>query len=129
MTQISYDVVLFLYLYKNKLSGKTTMKKIFALFAALCTLSACVHKMDIEQGNIITQDRVNKLHPGMTVTEVKDVVGTPMLINTFDNNRIDYVYTYQPGRGERTEKYITLNFRNNRLQEISGNRYSQFINR
>ena len=107
------------------------MQKIFAflLLTIVCTLSSCVHKMDIEQGNIITQDKVNQLHTGMTESDVKNVMGTPLLLNTFANNRIDYVYTYQPGRGERMEKYLTLTFTNHRLNKISGNMYSQFMNK
>ncbi|EKD55332.1 MAG: SmpA / OmlA family protein [uncultured bacterium] len=105
------------------------MRKILLMLAIVCTLSACVHKMDIEQGNIITEEQVNKLHPGMSKDAVKEMMGTPVLMNTFADNRIDYVYTYQPGHGERTEKYITLNFKNGRLVKISGNMYSQFINK
>lgn len=103
------------------------MKKILSLLlcASFFVLSGCIHKMDIEQGNIITPDMVSKLHTGMSEEQVKNIMGTPMLLNTFDDNRIDYVYTYKPAHGEMTEKNITLVFRNHRLQQISGNMYSQ----
>lgn len=103
------------------------MKKIFLMLMSLFVLSACVHKMDIEQGNVITPEMVSKLHTGMTEEQVKSVMGTPMLLNTFDDNRIDYVYTYKPAYGKFVEKNITLIFRNHRLQQISGNMYSQYM--
>lgn len=103
------------------------MKKLLSLFAMVIVLSACVHKMDIEQGNVITPEMAGKLHKGMTETQVKEIMGSPMLMNTFNDHRIDYVYTLKVGHGTMSEKYITLIFRNNRLQDISGNMYSQYM--
>lgn len=97
------------------------MKKLTALLSLTLSLTACVHKMDIEQGNIITPAMVSKLHTGMSEDQVKAVMGTPMLLNTFDDSRIDYVYTMQPAYGQRTEKKVTLVFRNHRLQSIDKN--------
>lgn len=98
------------------------MRKILPLIAILFTLNSCslfhIHKMEIEQGNIITDDTINKLHLGMTQAEVKELMGTPVLLNTFKDNRADYVYTFKPGYGNMNEKYITLLFRNGRLSEI-----------
>jgi outer membrane protein assembly factor BamE len=74
--------------------------------------------MDIEQGNIITPDMTQRLHTGMTEYQVKKVMGTPVLVNTFSDNRMDYVYTFKPGRGKMTEKQITLVFRGGILREI-----------
>ena len=103
------------------------MKKILSIFITVIVLSGCVHKMDIEQGNVITPEMVSKLHNGMSEEQVKSIMGTPMLLNTFDDNRIDYVYTLKPAYGKLTEKNITLIFRNHRLQEIGGNMYSQYM--
>lgn len=98
------------------------MKKILLFLSVTSTfiLSGCIHKMDIEQGNVITPEMVSKLHTGMSDEQVKNIMGTPMLLDTFDDNRIDYVYTYKPAHGNMTEKNITLIFRNHRLREISG---------
>jgi len=83
--------------------------------------------MDIEQGNIITPELVNRLHPGMTEEQVKNVMGTPMLLNTFNEHRIDYVYTFKAGHKASTEQFITLIFRNHRLETIGGNMYSHYM--
>jgi outer membrane protein assembly factor BamE len=107
------------------------MKKALCLLTVLLCLSGCsilrVHKMDIEQGNVMTPEMTNQLHPGMSEERVKDIMGPPMLVNTFNDNRIDYVYTFKPGYGQSQQKTITLIFRNHVLKEIQGNRYSQFI--
>ncbi|MEO8400936.1 MAG: outer membrane protein assembly factor BamE [Gammaproteobacteria bacterium] len=101
------------------------MQKLFLLFATLFALTGCVHKMDIEQGNIITPEMVSSLHTGMTKEEVKEIMGTPMLLNTFDDDRVSYVYTFKPGHGTQTEKMVTLIFRGNRLKEINSSLYSR----
>ncbi len=95
------------------------MQKIFILVTTLLLLTGCVHKIDIQQGNIIEQDKVNKLHTGMSKGEVETLMGTPVLINTFNDNRVDYVYTMKRGSNARTEKSVILTFQENRLRNIS----------
>lgn len=99
------------------------MKKNLALITLLVSLSGCsfVHKMNIEQGNSFTPEMVQRLHPGMSEDQVREIMGTPMLTNTFDNNRLDYVYTYQPGHKPMTEKRVTLYFKNHILKNIQVN--------
>lgn len=103
------------------------MKKIIPALLAIFLLSACVHKMDIEQGNVTTPEMVNRLHTGMSFEQVKNLMGNPVLVNTFTDNRVDYVYTMKKGHAEMTEQYVTLIFRGKTLKEIKGNMYSAFI--
>ncbi len=103
------------------------MKKIMILIVILLAMSGCVRKISIEQGNIMTPEMVGQLHTGMTMDEVRGIMGTPVLMNTFRDNRVDYVYTLQPGREKRTEKYMTLIFENGHLAKIAGNMYSQVM--
>lgn len=107
------------------------MKKIVMVFASALLLSSCsiipVHKMDIQQGNIFTPEMTHKIHRGMSEAQVRDIMGTPILLNTFNDDRVDYVYTFQAGNNPMSEKYMTLIFRNGVLQEIKGDMYSQFI--
>ena len=106
------------------------MQKALIILTMALLLSSCfnpVHKMDIEQGNIITADMVNRLHTGMSEEQVHNIMGNPVLLNTFKDNRVDYVYTFQTGHHPKSEKFITLIFKNGRLKEISGNMYSQYI--
>jgi outer membrane protein assembly factor BamE len=98
----------------------------------ICTLllSSCsylqVHKMDIEQGNVITQDMLSRVHLGMTEAQVKEIMGSPVLENVFNKNRMDYLYTFMPGYGSKIEKSVIFVFNNGRLVERRGNLYSDF---
>lgn len=78
------------------------------------------YKIDIQQGNVITQEMVNQLKPGMTRTQVQYVMGTPLLEDAFDKDRWDYVYSDQPGGKERTQKTLTIFFSGNKLSSIQG---------
>ena len=79
-----------------------------------------VYKMDVQQGNVIDQDMVNKLQPGMNKNQVRYVLGTPMLIDVFHQERWDYVYTLErrgkPLPGHRFSVY----FEDNRLARTQG---------
>lgn len=90
------------------------MRTLFFIFflSIGCLLTGCnwIHKMDIEQGNVYTPEMVSKLHPGMTKAQVKDIMGIPTLLNTFNDNRVDYVYTNKPGGGKMTMKRVSLFF-------------------
>jgi outer membrane protein assembly factor BamE len=100
-----------------------------ALLLGLLTLGACggnilqfpgVYKIDIRQGNIITQDMVDQLRPGMTKRQVTFVMGTPLVADPFYQDRWDYVYNYQPGGGERVGERLTVFFENDALVRITG---------
>ena len=69
----------------------------FLILLASCSLPK-VHKVIVQQGNIINQEMVDQLKPGMTKTQVAYIMGEPILKNTFDENRWDYMYTLEvPG--------------------------------
>ncbi|MCB1733978.1 MAG: outer membrane protein assembly factor BamE [Gammaproteobacteria bacterium] len=79
-----------------------------------------VFKIDVPQGNIVTQEMVNQLKPGMNKRQVLFVMGTPMLTDTFHPERWDYVYRIQPG-GESAEQFrITLYFQDETLAGMEG---------
>ena len=75
----------------------------FVLFLSGCTKDKIpgVYRINIQQGNDITQDMVSQLKPGMTKNQVAYVMGTPLIIDTFHPNRCDYIYSFHPGNGER----------------------------
>ncbi len=79
-----------------------------------------VHRIDVQQGNVVTQEQVDQLRPGMTRQQVRYLLGTPLIQDTFHPERWDYVYYFKPGRGEPQETKITLVFRDERLHEIRG---------
>lgn len=74
--------------------------------------------MDVAQGNVMTPEMTRQIHTGMSQDAVEDIMGTPMLVNTFNDNRKEYVYTYKPGYGDFQEKSMILTFRKGVLREI-----------
>lgn len=80
-----------------------------------------VYRIDIQQGNEITQDMINQLQPGMTKNQVAYVLGTPLIIDTFQPDRWDYIYSFHPGNGEREQRRITIHFQNEQLSYLEGN--------
>ena len=79
-----------------------------------------VYKIGIPQGNIITQEMIDQLRPGMTKRQVIFVMGTPLVRDPYRQDRWDYVYSYQPGGGERGQERITVYFVEDQLVNFSG---------
>lgn len=79
-----------------------------------------VYKMPVQQGNIITEDMVDRLELGMTRNQVRFLLGTPMLTDIFHTERWDYTYTIRRGHGETEIKRLTLFFEDDALARITG---------
>jgi outer membrane protein assembly factor BamE len=79
-----------------------------------------VYRQDIHQGNIISQEMVDQLRPGMTKRQVTYVMGAPLMIDPFHDERWDYVYSNQPGDEPRVQKNVTLIFSGDELAELQG---------
>ena len=78
------------------------------------------YRMDIQQGNVVTQEMVAKLQPGMTRSQVRFALGTPLVVDPFRNDRWDYVYQFAK-RGVVTEqRRIAVIFQNDKLARIEG---------
>ena len=66
-----------------------------------------VYKLDINQGNYITQDMVDKLREGQTKQQVRLILGTPLVVSAFRDSQWDYVYEYtRQGRRVEQRKFI-----------------------
>jgi outer membrane protein assembly factor BamE len=53
-----------------------------------------VYKLDINQGNYLSQDMVDKLRVGQTKAQVRQLLGTPLVVSVFRDSRWDYVYEF-----------------------------------
>jgi len=53
-----------------------------------------VYKLDINQGNYLSQDTVDRLRVGQNRTQVRQLLGTPLVVSAFRDNRWDYVYEF-----------------------------------
>ncbi|MGA6176383.1 outer membrane protein assembly factor BamE [Delftia sp. zbq_16] len=83
----------------------------------LLALAGCsfpgVYKIDIQQGNVVTQDMIDQLKPGMTQSQVRFIMGNPLITDTFHAKRWDYLYSTQPGGRQRYQERIALMFDSN----------------
>ena len=66
--------------------------------------SGCVYRQDIQQGNLLDREQVDQVEVGMTRSQVRFLLGTPMVIDSFDPNRWDYIYSLQRGHSRKVEK-------------------------
>lgn len=93
--------------------------KIVTVLILSITLAACLYRPNIQQGNVITSDMLAQVKPGMTAEQVRYVLGTPVLVNTFDPSRWNYVYTFRKGSKPMIKQNVTLEFKNSILQSIN----------
>lgn len=80
-----------------------------------------VYKIDVQQGNVVTQEMLAKLQPGMDKSKVRFIMGTPLVVDVFHQNRWDYLYTLQERGGEIKQRRISLYFKDDKLERIEGN--------
>ena len=102
----------------------------FATISALALLvSACsmpsfrmprVHKVPVQQGNVITQEMVDRLKPGMTRSQVAFIMGEPVKKGTFNDERWDYFYSFEVPGYFNQDTRLTLYFENDLLAYFTG---------
>jgi outer membrane protein assembly factor BamE len=78
------------------------------------------YKMDIQQGNIVTQEMVSKLQPGMSRSQVRFALGTPLVADMFHADRWDYVYRLDKGGKTVEERKFVAVFSGDKLVRIEG---------
>jgi len=105
---------------KGRIKSLTKTGRITSLAFFLLLLSACsVHKIDIQQGNVITQEMFEKLKIGMDKKRVELALGTALIVDPFQRDRWDYVYIYKAGNTkEEQSAHLTVYFDNDLLTKI-----------
>ena len=78
------------------------------------------HKIAIQQGNMITQEMVNRLKPGMTKRQVEFVLGTPLIVDTLNTDQWNYIYTLGVASGRVVQKNLHILFIDGQLSELTG---------
>ncbi len=102
------------------------LRRLLFLFLLASLLTGCwfIYKPDIKQGNILTPQKVNAIRPGMTREEVTSLLGTPVLVNAFNDNQLIYVYTIQPGHGNFKAQQVYIYFENGHVTKYTANLHS-----
>jgi len=102
------------------LSACSTVDRIGAAIPDALARTPLMYRVDIQQGNVVTQEMVSQLHPGMTKSQVRFLMGTPMIVDPFHQERWDYVYTLRKGNGKKSRQQVSVFFENEKLARITG---------
>ena len=88
--------------------------------AMLLTLvSACVYRVDVQQGNLLEDSDVDAVQAGMTRSQVRFLLGTPVVEDTFHQDRWDYIYYFRQGRKRVVDRnWLIVYFDGDRVREI-----------
>ena len=107
-----------------------TMRSLFILFLAACStlIVGCgssvpvikPFKMDIQQGNVVTSKMLLQLRPGMTKSQVKFIMGTPLVVDSFHTNRWDYFYQLRQAGKVVEQRRVILDFEKDLLARVRG---------
>lgn len=96
---------------------------ILALLCASCNASLPSikpYKMDIQQGNVVTSKMMLQLKPGMSKSQVRFVMGTPLIQDSFHPDRWDYFYEMRKAGKLIEKRRVTMDFENDALVRIRG---------
>lgn len=102
------------------------MRYIFILLALLCVSCGTAlptikpYKLDVQQGNVVTSKMLLQLRPGMTKSQVRFIMGTPLIQDSFHGNRWDYVYQMRQGGKITEQRRVILDFENEVLKSVRG---------
>ncbi len=102
---------------------KSMLPLAVALSAAACSWVPNIspHRIEIQQGNFVTQEMVAQLKPGMSKDQVKFILGTPLITDVFHADRWDYVFTRVRANSRDVEKRrIAVYFEDGKLKRVDG---------
>jgi outer membrane protein assembly factor BamE len=90
-----------------------------ALLVSACGLLS-PYRADIQQGNVVTQDMIAKLQPGMTRSQVRFALGTPLVVDPFRQDRWDYVYMLMQQGEVKERRRVVVVFKDDKLAGFEG---------
>ena len=102
-----------------KIIVKNILLLIIGIFISSCSIPK-TYEVVISQGNLVDQEMIDKLEVGMTESQVKFVMGTPLIADTFYPERWDYFTSVTQGSKTYTEQKIILYFEDNKLARWDG---------
>ena len=85
----------------NAMTAFLRLRRLAVAALVLTVLGACVHRIDIQQGNFLDTEDIDRIAVGMTRVQVRALLGTPMVADPFQGSRWDYVYYFKRGRLHR----------------------------
>ncbi|OIO79512.1 MAG: outer membrane protein assembly factor BamE [Hydrogenophilales bacterium CG03_land_8_20_14_0_80_62_28] len=106
------------------------MKTLMSLVLLAVLLSGCggwnpvsrlhPYRIEVQQGNLVTQDMLDRLKPGMSPSQVRFVLGTPLIVDPFHKERWDYAYRLEKGGKVVEQRRITVLFEADKFKGLEG---------
>jgi outer membrane protein assembly factor BamE len=95
------------------------LQRVLLGLALGASASACVYRINIQQGNFLDQAAVEQVKPGMTRSQVRYLLGTPMVADSFDKERWDYIYYLKKGRSSKVDsRRVTVYFEGDKVAKL-----------
>ena len=89
------------------------------ILATLAMSSGCVYRLNISQGNLVEQEDLDQVEVGMTRSQIRFLLGTPMVDDPFHKDRWDYVFYIKIGREDATfKRWVSIIFEDEVVSEI-----------
>lgn len=93
--------------------------RVASLVIVALALTACVYRIDIQQGNLLDDEDIVQVEVGMTRSQVQFLLGTPMVADSFHRDRWDYAYYLRRGRSpDVAQRWVVVHFENDRVARI-----------
>lgn len=82
-------------------------------------VSACVFRIDVQQGNLLEETDIEAVQIGMTRSQVRFLLGTPVVQDTFHQDRWDYIYYFRKGRSRYADRsWLIVHFDGDRVRQV-----------
>ena len=104
----------------------SVLRYLVILLAILCASCGTAlpsikpYKLDVQQGNVVTSKMLLQLRPGMTQSQVRFIMGTPLIQDSFHGKRWDYVYQMRESGKITEQRRVILDFENDLLKTVRG---------
>jgi outer membrane protein assembly factor BamE len=95
------------------------LKRLTVGLGLVALASGCVYRINIQQGNFLDQAAVEQVKAGMTRSQVRYLLGTPMVADSFNKERWDYIYYLKKGRSSHVDsRRVTVYFDGDKVAKL-----------
>jgi outer membrane protein assembly factor BamE len=103
----------------NHSAARTPVFLLLLILGAAFGAGGCVYRPNIQQGNLLETDDVEQVQLGMTRSQVRYLLGTPMIADPFNPQRWDYVYTFKRGRQREGDRaHFVVHFEGDKVSKV-----------
>jgi outer membrane protein assembly factor BamE len=94
-------------------------QRVLVGMAVAALAAGCVYRINIQQGNFLDQTAVDQVKPGMTRSQIRYLLGTPMVADSFNKERWDYIYYLKKGRSRHVDsRRVTVYFDGDKVAKL-----------